>query len=287
MPWSTTQRQRLAFEKSLLEKYFRKSVTWIDPTGDTKVEVQVTCSNDKQYTLRVYLLPDFPNSVPPMIVKTPGMTTLKTRDGTELEEVADHTLESKDGCTLICHFRPLFWKDNNMLYEVFMKGLIWLEAYEAHLRTGANLSKYLAEMWLWALFSHLRKIRVHDMSFLWRRRRHLWKWHVLCAIVGNLRSTTKETTTTSIDRARTGTRTSFSVGEMKVKKRSACTTTATTLCGIQYIDLFFITFFKRCLRPYQHDEYFLVLTFSKQNVQNYSKFVLAQMARSECSSCRV
>ena len=69
--------------------------------------------------------------------------------------------------------------------------------------------------------------------------------------IGNLRSTTKETTTTSIDRARTGTRTSFSVGEMKVKKRSACTTTttvySTTLCGIRYIDLFFITFFKRCL----------------------------------------
>ena len=36
--------------------------------------------------------------------------------------------------------------------------------------------------------------------------------------LGNLRSTTKETTTTSIDRAR---------GDMKVKKRSACTTTTT------------------------------------------------------------
>ena len=47
------------------------------------------------------------------------------------------------------------------------------------------------------------------------------------SLLGNLRSTTKETTTTSIDRARTGTRTSFSVGEMKVKKRSAGTTTTT------------------------------------------------------------
>ena len=49
----------------------------------------------------------------------------------------------------------------------------------------------------------------------------------LAELLGNLRSTTKETTTTSIDRARTGTRTSFSVCEMKVKKRSACTTTTT------------------------------------------------------------
>ena len=74
------------------------------------------------------------------------MTTLKKRDGNELEGYADHTLGSQDGCTKICHFRPELWKDNNTLYQVVMKGLIWLEAYEAHLRTGASLSKYLAEM---------------------------------------------------------------------------------------------------------------------------------------------
>ena len=76
MSWSASQGQRLAFEKSLLEKYFQNRVTWIDPTeaGETKVEVLVTCSNDKQYILRVYLPSDFPNSVPPMIVKTPSMT---------------------------------------------------------------------------------------------------------------------------------------------------------------------------------------------------------------------
>ena len=148
MPWSATQRQRLAFEKSLLEKYFSNRVTWIDPTGDTKVEVRVTCSNDKQYTLRVYLPQDFPNSVPPMIVKTPWMTTLKKRDGRELHGVADHTYGTRDGCTQICHFKPGLWKDNNTLYQVIMKGLIWLEAYEAHLRTGATLNRYLAEMWM-------------------------------------------------------------------------------------------------------------------------------------------
>ena len=87
MSWSASQRQRLAFEKSLLEKYFQNRVTWIDPTeaGETKVEVLVTCSNDKQYILRVYLPSDFPNSVPPMIVKTPSMTTLKKRNGNNLD----------------------------------------------------------------------------------------------------------------------------------------------------------------------------------------------------------
>ena len=148
MSWSATQRQRLAYEKSLLEKYFQNRVTWINPTeaGETKIEVLVTCSNDKQYILRVYLPPDFPNSVPPMIVKTPSMTTLKKRNGNGLHGIADHTYGVRDGCTQICHFKPDLWKDNNTLYQVVMKGLIWLEAYQAHLRTGQPLNVYLSEM---------------------------------------------------------------------------------------------------------------------------------------------
>lgn len=146
MPWSTSQRQRLGFEKDLLEKYFRNRVTWIDPTGDTKVEIKVTCSNDRQYTLRIYLPTDFPNSVPDMIVKTPSMCRLTRRDGSALAGSPDHVYGSRDGCTKICHFKPDLWRSNNTLYQVVMKGLIWLEAYQAHLRTGSNLSTYLCEM---------------------------------------------------------------------------------------------------------------------------------------------
>ena len=146
MPWSTTQRQRLGFEKDLLEKYFRNRVTWLDPTGDTKVEVRVTCTNDKQYTLRIYIPSDYPNSVPDMIVKTPSMRKLMRRNGDELCGSIDHVYGSRDGCTQICHFRPNLWRSENTLYQVVMKGLIWLEAYEAHLRTGATLSAYLCEM---------------------------------------------------------------------------------------------------------------------------------------------
>ena len=59
MPWSQTQQTRLAYEKGLLENYFRGSVTWIDPRGDTRVEIQVTCTNDKQYVLRIYIPSDY------------------------------------------------------------------------------------------------------------------------------------------------------------------------------------------------------------------------------------
>lgn len=146
MPWSAAQRTRLAVEKNLLESYFRNRVTWIDPGHETKIEVRVTCSNDKQYTLRMYLPSDFPNSCPHLVVKT--SSKLRARNGFLLEEYPgdNHLGYTIDGYTGICHFRPNLWKGDNTLYQVFMKGLIWLEAYEAHLRTGRPLSQYLVEM---------------------------------------------------------------------------------------------------------------------------------------------
>ena len=51
----------------------------------------------------------------------------------------------------------------------------------------------------------------------------------LWSILGNLRTTTKFTTTTSVDWEKTGTRTSVSAGKRKVKMRSVGRSTTTTL----------------------------------------------------------
>lgn len=119
----------LGFGKDLLEQYFRGRVSWINPTGNTRVEVRVTCTNDKQYTLRVYLPSDYPNSCPDVVVSNPS-SCLRKRDGSLLSytDGGDHTLDSRDGCTKICHFRSSLWRDDNTVYQVVMKGLIWLEA---------------------------------------------------------------------------------------------------------------------------------------------------------------
>ena len=144
MPWSASQQKRLAFEKDLLERYFPGRVTWINPTGDTRVEIRVACTNNTQYTLRIYIPGDYPGSCPKMVVSYPPYCLRKSR-GIEMDSPSndDHTWQSKDGCTQICHYKPAEWTDDNTLYQVTMKGLIWLEAYEAHLRTGNSLSNYL------------------------------------------------------------------------------------------------------------------------------------------------
>lgn len=142
MGWTEAQRRRLSAEKAVLQKNFPGRVKWINPTGDTKVEVEVNTNNGKSYSLRIYLNADFPHSVPEMVVsKSPNpmpdwCTSYK-----------NHTLSKRDGfVNIICHYRSEYWTSQLSLYEVFIKGRIWLEAHEGHLRTGQSMDYFLREM---------------------------------------------------------------------------------------------------------------------------------------------
>lgn len=148
MSWSSQQRSRLGLEKDVLETKLN-NVTWINPTsaGNTRVEWRDNTNNGNSYTLRVYLASDFPNSCPILVVSSPS-SPLKEKYGTLLDSTSgsDHVYEAHDGLTQICHFIKDKWTSENTIYQVLMKGRIWLEAYEIHLRTGEDLDKYLAHM---------------------------------------------------------------------------------------------------------------------------------------------
>ena len=140
MPWSEAQRNRLAAEKSVLDHYFSGCVKWIDPAGDTKVEVNLKTNNDNRYTVRIYI-GNFPNSVPDMVV----VNSPKPMPDWGCSDSA-HTLGKRDGYLQICHYHDSQWTDRSSLYEVVMKGRVWLEAYEGHLRTGKPMNYFLREM---------------------------------------------------------------------------------------------------------------------------------------------
>ncbi|XP_028405093.1 uncharacterized protein LOC114527594 [Dendronephthya gigantea] len=147
MPWTPGQRNRLAMEKNILEKYFPGRVQWIEPQGDTKVEVSLNTNNGHQYRVRIYLkaadgsTSDFPNSVAYMVVCSSPKPMPKWG-----VDAYNHTLGYRDNFVKICHYRGSCWTDHSTLYEVAVKGRIWLEAYEGHLRTGKRLSEFLGEM---------------------------------------------------------------------------------------------------------------------------------------------
>lgn len=81
-----------------------------------------------------------------MVVSNPR--PLRDHRGKKLKDpsASMHTLGLRDDCTKICHFKESLWIPNNTLYLVAMKGRIWLEAYEGHLRTGRALDSFLPHM---------------------------------------------------------------------------------------------------------------------------------------------
>ena len=140
MPWTEAQRKRLAVEKNILDHYFPGCVKWLDPTNhNLKVEVTLKTNNDNKYTLRIYV-GNFPNSVPDMVVVS---SPKPMPDWGESYE--NHTLSKRDGYLRIWHSRDSKWTENCTLYLVIMKGKVWLEAYERHIRAGQTMN-YLVKM---------------------------------------------------------------------------------------------------------------------------------------------
>lgn len=145
--WSEVQRKRLALEKEILQQYF-PAFTWINPTdsSNTKIEGEVKTDVGNIYKLRVYVPSDFPNSRPDMVVLSPY--PLKGFLGKDMKEHETsstmHTLEPRDGYLKICHYRD--WLPNLTLYKVVLKGRLWLEALEAHRRTGKPIDAFLSHM---------------------------------------------------------------------------------------------------------------------------------------------
>lgn len=143
MVWSPSQILRLGIERTTLEDHFRNRVTWINPTGNVEVQVRFTSNSNKEYRLQISLSSDFPNSCPNLVIVSP--TGLLQHNGNPVPYTSNafHTLETREGLLSICHFYPADWTAVNTLYQVFMKGRLWIEAYEGHLETGKYLDEYL------------------------------------------------------------------------------------------------------------------------------------------------
>lgn len=144
MGWTAAQGKRLGLEKSILEKYFPNRVNWINPTSNTnaKIDASFESNSGRRYTMRVYIPNDFPSSCPNMVIKEPAS---RIPDFPNLR-TSHAGPRNHEGYLLICHFDKSKWSGQHTLYEVLMKGRLWLEAYEGHLSTGNEIDYYLKHM---------------------------------------------------------------------------------------------------------------------------------------------
>lgn len=144
MAWTDVQSRRLSLEKSILETYFPNRVTWLYPASRTKakIDVQLESNSGQHYTMRIYIPKDFPSSCPIMAIKEPAS---RIPDFPNLR-TSHAGPRNNEGYLLLCHFDESKWTGQHTLYEVIMKGRLWLEGYEGYLSTGKEIDYYLKHM---------------------------------------------------------------------------------------------------------------------------------------------
>ena len=136
-------KERLTAEQNLLSQKFPSNVFRFfnsDDLDKAYLRIGAKTNSGNVYTLHMDLS-TFPTGQPKVFVTK----MLKSRDGQDLNYVsaAMHTLRSENGWTRICHYGPHSWTPNVSLYKVYIKCRLWLEMYEAHLRTGNPIDYYL------------------------------------------------------------------------------------------------------------------------------------------------
>jgi hypothetical protein len=149
--WNSKQRERLALEHALLQQEgFSQFGVYLYRAMDTyEASGVASASSGRQYSLAIPIPTGFPNQRPPMYVTDP--LPLRMADGSLLSALGVshqmHTLApSSNGMIQICHWRDARWHSNILLHKVFLKGLLWIEAYEQHLATGQPLADFVRTM---------------------------------------------------------------------------------------------------------------------------------------------
>lgn len=149
--WTADQRNRLAIEHQILQREgFSQFSVYHDGAYDSYYASGIATSNSgRRYHLYSPIPSGFPAQRPPLYVMDPN--PLLKADGTAIWQLgvshAMHTLTPHDkGWVQICHWRDARWHSGIVLQKVFLKALIWIEAYEQHLATGRDLADFVRTM---------------------------------------------------------------------------------------------------------------------------------------------
>lgn len=149
--WSHDQRRRLYLENEVLhhEGFTQFSVYWYQSTDTYEASGTTSSSSGKLYTLAIPIPSGFPQQRPPMYLTYPF--PLYAADGSRVSSMGlshnMHTLApSSAGQVQVCHWRDDRWHSGILLHKVFLKGLLWIEAYEQHLATGRPLAEFVSTM---------------------------------------------------------------------------------------------------------------------------------------------
>jgi hypothetical protein len=148
--WSAELQQRISLERALLKQYAldQFDIYWDQAESRYYGYGVATTSAGRKYALYLLIPSNFPYARPSLYITDPR--PLLTHNGQSLASLgtshAMHTLSPTNNCVQICHWRDERWHSGILLHKVFLKGLMWLEAFEQHLATGEPLSQFVSTM---------------------------------------------------------------------------------------------------------------------------------------------
>lgn len=144
--WPESTRYRLAYEEKLLKQevphfYFLDRAQ----AGHTTVRGTYISSSEKTYTLCVRLRIGYPHALPGLYILYPEI--LYDYYGNTIQSYqTSHSMHvwtpDWNNYVKICHWKQEFWSAENTILTILLKGFLWIEAYELHLRTGKNIDAY-------------------------------------------------------------------------------------------------------------------------------------------------
>lgn len=148
--WTDDQHRRMRLEHAFLqnEGFTQFSVYWDAATIKYQASGFATSNAGYRYYLYIPIPSGFPIERPPLYLTEPA--PLMMRDGRSVVSLGVshemHTLTPWSGFVQICHWRDARWHSGILLQKVFLKGLLWIEAYEQSLATGRPLADFVRTM---------------------------------------------------------------------------------------------------------------------------------------------
>lgn len=140
---------RIRIEEAVLAEHFPRRYVFHPPTHGRSgyLEVTLKSSRGRHYRLKVMLAADYPARVPEVYLVYPE--TLPDHRKRNLASLSPshkmHLLKPMGNFVQLCHYKPENWHPNVTLYKVALKCLLWIEAYEDHLRSGQPIVDYLGK----------------------------------------------------------------------------------------------------------------------------------------------
>lgn len=149
--WTDTQRRRLAMEHQILQNEgFSQFSVYHQAAHDSYYASGLATSNSgRSYSLWMPIPSGFPTQRPPLYILDPN--PLLMVDGVPISSLGvSHSMHAltphANGYVQICHWRDARWHSGIVLQKVFLKALIWIEAYEQHLATSRPLADFVRTM---------------------------------------------------------------------------------------------------------------------------------------------